>query len=79
MGRVQDTTPSLQHILQEFDQCADLSRRNFPEIRVDIVYFPHLVSSKLLTDEILEPFARPQGDKIEQLLEQSQFVFFRRM
>ena len=34
-----------------------------------------MVSSKLLTDEILEPFARPQGDKIEQLLEQSQFVF----
>lgn len=75
MGRIQETPPSLQHILQEFDQCADLFQRNFPEIRVDIVYFPHLVNSQLLTDEILEPFARPQGDKIEQLLEQSQFVF----
>ncbi|WP_379159546.1 spore germination protein [Paenibacillus sp. sgz5001063] len=65
---------TLQHILEEFDQCADLIQRSFPEIRTEIVYFPTLVDHKLLKDEILERFAHIQLNEVKQLLQQSQFI-----
>ncbi len=64
----------LGHILGEFDQCADLVFRSFPEIRTDIVYFPSIVDQKQLTDKILAPFAQVQLDEVEQLFQQSQFT-----
>ncbi|CQR57944.1 spore germination protein [Paenibacillus riograndensis] len=64
----------LRHVLEEFDQCADLIFRSFPEIRTDIVYFPSIVDQKMFTDEILAPFAQVQLDEVEQLFQQSQFT-----
>ncbi|KWX87754.1 hypothetical protein AMQ83_11195, partial [Paenibacillus riograndensis] len=64
----------LRHVLEEFDQCADLIFRSFPEIRTDMVYFPSIVDQKLFTDEILAPFAQVQLDEVEQLFQQSQFT-----
>lgn len=65
---------SLGHILEEFDQCADLSHRSFPEIETDIVYFPHSVDSTFFIKEILEPLERTRLEEVGQLLRQSQFI-----
>lgn len=66
--------PTLRHILDEFDQCADLSHRSFPEISTDIVYFPHSVDNEMFIQEILIPFDRLKADEIERLFEQSKFT-----
>lgn len=66
--------PTLRHILDEFDQCADLSHRRFPELSADIVYFPHTVDNNLLIQEILLPFNRLQADGLDKLFLQSQFA-----
>lgn len=68
------STITLQHILEEFDQCADLIQRSFPEIRTDVVYLPSIVDQNLFKDEILEPFAHVQLKEVEQLFKQSQFI-----
>ncbi|WP_342437046.1 spore germination protein [Paenibacillus sp. FSL L8-0436] len=67
-------TLTLGHILKEFDQCADLIHRTFPEIQTDIVYFPAIVDNALFIKEILEPFSRIQLKEAEQLFTQSQFL-----
>lgn len=67
-------TLTLGHILKEFDQCADLIHRTFPEIQTDIVYFPAIVDNTLFIKEILEPFSRIQLQEAEQLFTQSQFL-----
>lgn len=64
---------TLQHVLAEFDQCADLVHRTFPEIRTDIVYFPSIIDSSLLNTEILEPMAHIRLEEAEELFEQSKF------
>lgn len=66
--------PTLTHILDQFDDCADMTHRNFPDIETDIVYFPHSVDSNLFMTEIMEPFSRCQILEIEHLLKQSQFI-----
>ncbi|WP_246188117.1 spore germination protein [Paenibacillus tengchongensis] len=66
---------SLEHILHEFEDCADLTRRNFPEIGADIVYFSHTVDNLLLINQVLDPLSALQRKKeLEQLLRESQFV-----
>lgn len=67
-------TLTLGHILKEFDQCADLIHRTFPDIQTDIVYFPAIVDNTLFIKEILEPFSRVQLQEAEQLFKQSQFL-----
>lgn len=65
---------SLGHILEEFDQCADLNHRSYPEIETDIVYFSHLVDTTSFIKEIQEPFSKIRLDEVDQLLLQSQFT-----
>ncbi|WP_310829997.1 spore germination protein [Paenibacillus pedocola] len=65
---------SLEHILEEFDQCADLNHRSYPEIETDIVYFSHLVDTASFIKEIQEPFSKIRLDEVDQLLLQSQFT-----
>ncbi|MBY0013549.1 spore germination protein [Paenibacillus typhae] len=65
---------TLEHILHEFDQCADLNHRTFPELETDIVYFPHSVDNTLFIQEILEPFSRIQLSEVDRMLRQTQFV-----
>lgn len=65
--------PALPHILEEFDKCADLIHRTFPDIETDIVYFSHSVDNNLLYSEITEPFSRLSLHEVERLLKQSKF------
>ncbi|AIQ49082.1 spore gernimation protein GerA [Paenibacillus sp. FSL R7-0273] len=65
---------SLEHILKELDQCADLHHRSFPELATDLVYFPHSVDNTLFIQELLEPFSRIQRSEVDGMLQQSQFV-----
>lgn len=74
MGKNQPKELTLDHILQELDQCADLKHRSFPELAADLVYFQHSVDNTLFTQEILEPFSRIQLPEVERMLQQSQFV-----
>ncbi|WP_410514194.1 spore germination protein [Paenibacillus sp. BR2-3] len=74
MKQTPDETLNLQHILHQFENCADVIHRTFPDIHTDIIYFPLLVDFKLFTSVILEPFANIQIQELEQLFKQSQFV-----
>ncbi|QSF44194.1 spore germination protein [Paenibacillus tianjinensis] len=65
---------SLGHILEEFDQCADLNHRSYPEVEIDVLYFSHSVDSVLFMREIQEPFSKTRLDEVDRLLQQSQFT-----
>lgn len=74
MSSMAHNSLSLGHILEEFDQCADLNHRSYPEIETDIVYFSHLVDTTSFIKEIQEPFSKIRLDEVDQLLLQSQFT-----
>jgi spore germination protein len=65
--------PTLKHTLEEFSTCADLVRRSFPQLNVDIVYFGHLVGSEELKRDIIEPLTNIRPDELQLLFEESQF------
>lgn len=48
-------SPSLQHTLEQFDNCADLVHRTYPKLQVDIVYFSPMMDMDKLTRDVLTP------------------------
>lgn len=74
MKQTPDVTLNFKHIFQQFDNCADLVHRTFPEIHTDILYFPDFTDPVAISSRILEPFANIRFQEIDQLFKQSQFV-----
>ncbi|WP_256992748.1 spore germination protein [Paenibacillus sp. SSG-1] len=65
--------PSLQHTLEQFDNCADLVHRTYPKLQVDIVYFSPMMDMDKLTRDVLTPLLQAGEDEVYGVLEQSQF------
>lgn len=66
--------PSLSHILSEFHDCVDLVHRAYPEVRIDVIYFGHLVDLKKLEQDILDPLLHKKSDdEVDNVLQQPQF------
>ncbi|AOZ94714.1 spore gernimation protein GerA [Paenibacillus crassostreae] len=66
--------PSLSHILSEFQDCIDLTHRNYPDIGIDLIYFSHQVDQDKLYREVMHPLLTVQSfEDIPTLLEQSQY------
>jgi spore germination protein len=64
---------SLQHVLDNFKDCADLIHRTLPEVNVDFIYFGHLVGSEEFNNEIAVPFSNIKKDEVSQLLQRTQY------
>lgn len=67
------SVPTLQHILDNFKDCYDLTHRAFPEIGIDLVYFSHLMGSEEFTRDVIIPLAKVKPEEVKTLLERSQF------
>lgn len=65
--------PSLQHTLEQFDNCADLVHRTYPKLQVDIVYFSPMMDMDKLTRDVLTPLLQAGEAGLSDVLEQSQF------
>ncbi|RJE89736.1 spore germination protein [Paenibacillus sp. 1011MAR3C5] len=65
--------PTLQHILENFSDCCDLTHRAFPAIGVELVYFSHLLGSEEFTRDVIIPLDKVRPDDVKTLLERSQF------
>ncbi|MCM3634152.1 MULTISPECIES: spore germination protein [Paenibacillus] len=64
--------PSLQHTLDNFKDCIDLTHRTFPEINVHLVYFDHLINSDELY-RYITPLTEAREYEIQNLLIRSQY------
>ncbi|WP_055105752.1 hypothetical protein [Paenibacillus ihumii] len=68
-----DTKPTLDHTLMEFAECADLTTRTYPEIKVDLVFFEHLVDDSKINNDVFIPLAEANQENITRILSQSQY------
>jgi len=66
-------SPSLRHVLDNLKNCADLTHRRYPEIRVDLVYFGHQVNADMLYRDVVHPLLQVKEQEVPLLLRQSQF------
>ncbi|MFF2888749.1 spore germination protein [Paenibacillus sp. NPDC057967] len=65
--------PTLQHVLDNFSDCCDLTHRTIPEIGVDLVYFGYLLGSEEFTRDVIIPLNKVNSDEVKTLFERSQF------
>lgn len=68
------TPASLQHTLDNFAGCMDLTHRKLPEVGVEMIYFDHLMGNDEFTREITIPFSNVRAEEAGKLLERSQYV-----
>lgn len=72
--RSRSDQPLLQHISEQFKDCDDLERKDFPELAVTVLYFGHTVDSKKLLGEVIEKFLQIQSHDLERLFQSSLYV-----
>lgn len=65
--------PTLQHTLDNFNDCIDLVYRTFPEIKVSLVYFEHLIGKEEFFQDITLPLENVQEQEVKCLLNRSQY------
>ena len=70
----ENIAPTLDHMLAEFEGCADLIHRTFPQINTDVLFFAHLVGNDNFNRDVLTPLLNVNANDIDNLLQQSQFV-----
>ncbi|MFC3769381.1 spore germination protein [Paenibacillus sp. GCM10012303] len=64
---------SLQHTLEEFKDCADLTTRRYPEIDIVTLYFEHLVDTQKLIQDVFIPLSHAKADTVSEILRRSQY------
>lgn len=65
--------PTLSHIKNQFDDCADLKQRTIPQLDVELLYFGHLTGTDELQRDVLNPLSNIKMQEFPSLLEQGQF------
>nr|WP_276355438.1 spore germination protein [Cohnella sp. YIM B05605] len=63
----------MQHVLDEFRDCADLTHRSFPEIQVHLVYFSFLSDPDKLDRDVIRPLRGVTREEVPRLLRETQF------
>lgn len=64
---------SLQHTLDNFKDCTDLTHHTFPEINVNLVYFGHLIGSDELYRDVTIPLTNVRANEVQALLTRNQY------
>lgn len=64
----------LQHIYEQFKNCDDLERKDFPDLDVTILYFGHMVDFNKLSGEVIDPFLQIQPHDLDRLFQSTLFV-----
>lgn len=65
---------TLDNVLREFEDCSDLNSRSYPELKVELLYFSHLLDKDLFERDVITPLENIQPDGLQSLLEQSNFT-----
>lgn len=69
-----DKKPTLQHVLNEFQDCADIVHRILPDSGIDMIFFEHLIGNEQFTREVYVPFMDADVGEVERILHRSQYV-----
>jgi spore germination protein len=65
--------PTVNHVINEFQDCGDLVHRTYPQNSVHVFYFDHLVDYKKLKHAVLNPCSTLTQEQIETLLNEKQY------
>ncbi|WP_127579371.1 spore germination protein [Paenibacillus koleovorans] len=66
--------PTLDVVQQQFQDCADLCHRAFPELKVDLLFFNHLISKEDLTRDVIVPLTHVEPHELPQMFARTQYV-----
>jgi spore germination protein len=64
--------PTLEHTLEEFKDCDDLTHRSFPNYQIDLIYFDQLTDKDKLNRQILTPLLSGDEKEIAKALQNLQ-------
>ncbi len=66
--------PTVDHIINEFQDCGDLVHRTYPHNQVHVFYFDHLVDYKKLKQSVLMPCSTFSFDQLQTMLTERQYA-----
>ncbi|AST90095.1 hypothetical protein BC6307_01755 [Sutcliffiella cohnii] len=61
------------HVKDRLDYCDDLVIRTFPELKIEVLYFGHLVGEEELKNNILQPFSNTNDEEVKIILRRKQY------
>jgi spore germination protein len=64
--------PTLEHTLEEFKDCDDLTHRSFPNCQIDLIYFDQLTDKDKLNRQVLSPLLSGDEKEIAKVLQNLQ-------
>lgn len=65
--------PTLEYILNQFQDCFDLTQRSYSVCQIHIVYLTFLVGTEQTMNEIILPFSHATEDEAERILQQAPY------
>lgn len=66
--------PTINHVINEFQDCGDLVHRTYPQNNTHVFYFDHLVDFKKLKQSVLNPFSTYTPEQVQLLLNEREFI-----
>lgn len=63
----------LERLKEQFADCDDLIIRSFPEKKIEVLYFGHLVGEQELHDNVILPFTHAKDDEVSELLKREEY------
>ncbi|MGO4106226.1 spore germination protein [Paenibacillus sp. YAF4_2] len=64
--------PTLEHTLEEFKDCDDLTHRSFPDYQIDLIYFDLMTDKDKLSRHVMSPLLSGNEKEISTLLQNLQ-------
>lgn len=66
--------PTVNHIINEFQDCGDLVHRTYPQNQIDVFYFDHLVDYKKLKQYVINPCSTYNPVQLQTMLDERQYL-----
>ncbi|MCM3628561.1 spore germination protein [Paenibacillus glycanilyticus] len=61
--------PTLEHMLEEFRDCSDITHSAFPKHRIDLIYFDQMIDKEKLSRHILSPLLSGDAEEVAKMLQ----------
>ncbi|MBE9918078.1 spore germination protein [Paenibacillus donghaensis] len=71
---IKNERPTLEHTLDQFQNCFDLVQRTYPECQIHIVYLTFLAGADQIMREIILPFSDAGEEEAAKILKRSQYT-----
>ncbi|NBI30875.1 spore germination protein [Chengkuizengella marina] len=65
--------PTYSHIEEEFSKCADITKKEYPQIHLQLMYFEYMIAKEMVEKVLFSKIEKLNAENIKSFLSQHQF------